>query len=304
MDLSVFFLVVCVAFYAYFVDRRRKQSAQEFSEHLAVLTARVYKLEEQTKQALSAVAVHTAATQTAPAHAPLPTPVAEKPAPVFPAPAATPPPPRPPIASPQPPSVSIPTAAKPQPSQTQPAPPPPPPPIPSAPRPSAGVSAPIGQSVGSTLPPPPPRTAPLPSVAQVQPRAAVATGASRAPQPVVKKPRRSFEEFVGVRLFSILGTVGIVVTVGYVLSYKWSSFPAWGRVTPTAPADLSCLAPPSELCSSAPSECSCRLPRAHPVIECLTRAMAGPGRLLQFSCCARSAVVCPGGFFEAHLPAA
>src|SRR5215472_1597306 len=222
MDLSVFFLVVCVpiAFYAYFVDRRRKRSAQEFSEHLAVLTARVYKLEEQAKQALSAVAAHAAATPTAPAHAPLPTPVAEKPAPVFPTPAATPPPPRS-IASPQPPSVSIPIAAHPQPAQTQPAPPPPPSPIPSAPRPSAGVSAPTGQSVGSTLPPPPPRTTPLPPAPPVQPRAAVATGASRAPQPVVKKPRRSFEEFVGVRLFSILGIAAIVVGVGYLLGHKW-----------------------------------------------------------------------------------
>ena len=234
MDLSVFFLVVCVpiAFYAYFVDRRRKRSAQEFSEHLAALTARVYKLEEQTKQALSAVAAHTVVTQSPPTHAPLPTPVAEKPAPVFPTPAATPAPPPPPIASPQPPSVSIPIAAQPQPSHGQPAPPPLPsaPPVPSVPRPSAGVSAPTGQSVGSTLPPPPPRTAPLPSAPPVQPRAAVATGASRAPQPVAKKPRRSFEEFVGVRLFSIVGIVVIVVGVGYFLGQRWELLPAWGRV--------------------------------------------------------------------------
>src|SRR5215472_2896538 len=110
MDLSVFFLVVCVPiiFFVYLVDRRRKRSAQESSQHLAALTARIYKLEEQTKQAQSAVSAHPAAIQTAPAHAPLPTPVAEKPAAVFPTPAATPPPPPPAIASPQPPSVSIP----------------------------------------------------------------------------------------------------------------------------------------------------------------------------------------------------
>jgi hypothetical protein len=240
MDLSVFFLVVCVAFYAYFVDRRRKRSAQELSEHLAVLTARVYKLEEQTKQALSAVAMHGAATQTAPTRAPLPTPVAEKPAPVFPTPAATPPPP--PIALPQPPSVSIPVAAHPQPAQSQPALPPPPPPVPSAPRSSAGVSAPTGHTVGSTLPPPPPRSAPSPSLPPVQPRTAAATGASRVPQPVVKKPRRSLEEVVGVRLFPIIGISAVVVGVGFLLGTGWGSFPAWLRVFILYAAGLGLLA--------------------------------------------------------------
>jgi hypothetical protein len=58
----------------------------------------------------------------------------------------------------------------------------------------------------------------------------VATGASRAPQPVVKKPRRSFEEFVGVRLFSIVGIVAIVVGVAYFLGQRWEGFLPWVRV--------------------------------------------------------------------------
>jgi hypothetical protein len=47
---------------------------------------------------------------------------------------------------------------------------------------------------------------------------------------VVKKPRRSFEEFVGVRLFSIVGITAIVVGVAYFLGQRWEVFLPWVRV--------------------------------------------------------------------------
>src|SRR5215831_519938 len=106
MDLFTFFLVVClpIIFYAYLVDRRRKRSAREFSEHLAVLTARIYKLEKLEEQAKHAAAAAvqpgSAPTQPVPvaAAAPKPAPPPERPAPAYVPPvihAPAPPPPAP-----------------------------------------------------------------------------------------------------------------------------------------------------------------------------------------------------------------
>jgi hypothetical protein len=64
----------------------------------------------------------------------------------------------------------------------------------------------------------------------VQPHVAAAAGVSRTTQPVVKKPQRSLEEVVGVRLFPIIGISAVVVGVGFLLGTGWGSFPAWLRV--------------------------------------------------------------------------
>jgi hypothetical protein len=229
MDLFTFFLVVClpIVFYAYLVDRRRKRSAKEFSEHLAVLTARIYKLEEQAKHA-AAAAVQASATPTQPvpvAAAPKPAPPPERPAPAYVPPVSHPPAPPPPAPTQQPFKVEITPAPRTLP-ESRPVPPPPPPPasVPSPPRPAASVSA--SPPLGAVAPPPP---RPTPLAPPAPPRAA-APALARAAQPAVKKPPRSFEELIGVRLFPILGTVGIVVAVGYFLGYKWSSFSPWWRV--------------------------------------------------------------------------
>ena len=183
MDLFTFFLVVCLPtiFYAYLVNRRRKRSAQQYSEHLAALTARIYKLEEQTQQALPAGAGQPVLLLTAQAEPPLPTPIAESPArvlvgPETPAPVATPPPPSP-VTPSQAPAVAIPLAAHQQPSQSQSAPPPLPPPAPSA-LPSVSVSAATEGNLSLKLAPPAPRNAPSPSLPSMQPHVAAAAGAS------------------------------------------------------------------------------------------------------------------------------
>src|SRR5262249_25938641 len=108
--------------------------------------------------------------------------------------------------------------------------------VPSVPRPAASVSA--SPTLGAVAPPPP---RPTPSAPPAPPRAA-APALSRAAQPVVKKPRRSFEEVVGIRLLPIIGIVIVVMGVGFLMGNRWGSFPAGLRVLILYVAGLGLLA--------------------------------------------------------------
>jgi heme/copper-type cytochrome/quinol oxidase subunit 4 len=46
----------------------------------------------------------------------------------------------------------------------------------------------------------------------------------------VKKPRRSFEEFIGIRFFSVIGIVIVVVGIAYLMRLGWGIFPPSLRV--------------------------------------------------------------------------
>jgi Predicted membrane protein (DUF2339) len=228
--------VVCLPalIYARVIENRRRRDSDAMEDKLKNLSRQLGLLEQRLGTTSAAAAappvysvpgVQPVATQPPPAQGqqsfPAPAPrTADSPLAPPVVPVASPPPATP--ASIQRPAAEIAPAPSVRPPEPKPAPPPPPPPPVVAPK--AGMP-PASPSASATVLYPQP-SAPAFSGSPPQRSAQAAAAApARAAQPVVKKPKHSFEEAFWTKWAPIVGIAIVVIGIGFLVGSQWGRFP-------------------------------------------------------------------------------